>query len=100
MRPIITMDATGHLFSDIEEAGNVLPHVIVGTLFEFETPYSTPWGDVPKGVVAIVTDVNDATGELDLEVTTKVPALFYWHNALIALPFMSDDLLACLRLIC
>jgi hypothetical protein len=102
MRPLFTLDATGHLVSDITEATAQPANaaIIVGSRFEFEKPYATPWGEVPVGVVAIVTDVHEETGELDLEATTLVPALFLWSNVLIMLPFMSDDLTACLRLLC
>ena len=100
MRPMFTIDATGHLVSDIEEADNARPRIIVvGSRFEFEKPYTTPWGDVPAGVTATVTEVHDETGELDLEVKEKVPALYFWSNLLIMLPFMSDDLIACLHLL-
>jgi hypothetical protein len=100
MRPIITVDVNGHLFSTIEDASVGANAIIVGSRFEFEKPYETPWGEVPTGVVAIVTEVHEATGELDLEVPEKVPALFMWSNVLIMLPFMSEDLGACLRLLC
>jgi hypothetical protein len=98
MRPIITIDATGHLFSTIIE-NEETPVIAVGTRFTFEKPYETPWGEVPAGIVATVTENNDATGELDLEVAEKVPALFMWQGMLILLPFMSEDLSACLTLL-
>lgn len=99
MRPIITVDANGHLISDLTEATDTRVPIEVGSHFEFETAYSTPWGEVPVGVVATVTEVHVDTGELDLEVTQKIPALFLWSNLLIMLPFMSDDLMRCLRLL-
>lgn len=102
MRPLFTVDASGHLVSDIIEADEtpLSTAIIIGSHFEFEKPYSTPWGDVPVGVIATVTEVHEATGELDLEVHEVVPALFYWQNVIIMLPFMSDDLVSCLRLLC
>lgn len=99
MKPFFALDATGHLVSAIEEANQALSCITVGTCFEFEKPYSTPWGDVPVGTVAVVTEVHNVTGELDLEVTEKIPALFYWGQLLIMLPFMSDDLATCLHLL-
>lgn len=100
MRPIITIDASGHLVSTIEDADTGTSAVNVGTRFEFEKPYETPWGEVPVGVVATVTEVHEATGELYLEVRDVIPALVLWSNLLIMLPFMSDDLANCLRLLC
>jgi hypothetical protein len=99
MRPLITVDASGHLISTIEDANAGANAITVGTRFEFEKPYETPWGAVPTGVVAVVTEVHEATGELDLEVPEKIPALFMWQGMLILLPFMSEDLGACLRLL-
>lgn len=99
MRPTITVDASGHLFSTIIKK-DAPPAIVVGMRFEFEKPYETPWGEVPAGVVATVTETNEATGELDLEVTENIPALFFWHGSLIMLPFMSEDLSACLQLLC
>lgn len=100
MRPTISIDAAGHLFSTIEDANSGANAITVGSRFEFEKPYETPWGEVPVGIIAIVTEVNEETGELDLEVPEKVPALYLWSNLLIILPFMSDDLTACLHLLC
>lgn len=100
MRPLFTVDTTGHLVSDITEAEMpIASGVSVGSAFSFDTPYATPWGDVPVGVEAFVTEVHNETGELDLEVRQVVPALFMWSNILIMIPFMSDDLSACLRLL-
>jgi hypothetical protein len=99
MRPIITIDATGFLTSTIIDNEDASPNIAVGTRFTFHRPYETPWGEVPTGIIATVIETHDATGELDLEVEEKVPALFMWHGLLIMLPFMSEDLSACLRLI-
>jgi hypothetical protein len=99
MRPIITIDATGNLVSTIIDNDVTAPSIAVGTRFTFHKPYETPWGSVPTGVVATVIEAHEATGELDLEVQEKVPALFMWHGLLILLPFMSEDLSACLRLL-
>jgi hypothetical protein len=99
MRPIITIDANGSLTSTIIDNDAIAPNIAVGTRFTFHTPYETPWGEVPTGITATVIETHDATGELDLEVQEKLPALFMWHGLLILLPFMSEDLTACLKLI-
>jgi hypothetical protein len=99
MRPIITIDENGQLISTIIDNDSVAPCIAVGTRFTFHRPYETPWGEVPMGITATVIETHDATGELDLEVQEKVPALFMWHGLLILLPFMSEDLSACLKLL-
>jgi hypothetical protein len=99
MRPIITIDQSGHLVSTIIDNDVTAPSIAVGTRFTFHKPYETPWGEVPRGITATVIETHEATGELDLEVQEKVPALFMWHGLLILLPFMSEDLSACLKLL-
>jgi hypothetical protein len=99
MRPIITIDETGHLVSTIIDSDVAAPTIAVGTRFTFHKPYETPWGEVPTGITATVIETIDDTGELDLEVLEKVPALFMWSGMLILLPFMSEDLSACLKLL-
>jgi hypothetical protein len=99
MRPIITIDANGHLISTLIDNDGASPSIAVGTRFTFHRPYETPWGEVPTGITATVIETVDATGELDLEVEEKVPALFMWSGLLILLPFMSEDLSACLKLL-
>jgi hypothetical protein len=99
MRPVITIDQSGNLVSTIIDSDIAAPTITIGTRFTFHKPYETPWGQVPEGVVAVVTETVESTGELDLEVTEKIPALFMWHGVLIMLPFMSEDLSACLKLL-
>jgi hypothetical protein len=99
MRPAITIDETGHLTSTIIDNDSAAPSIAIGTRFTFHRPYETPWGEVPTGITATVIETNDDTGELDLEVQEKVPALFMWSGLLILLPFMSEDLSACLKLL-
>lgn len=99
MRPVITIDETGHLISSIIANDVTVKAIAVGTRFTFHRPYETPWGEVPTGIIATVIETVDATGELDLEVAEKVPALFMWSGLLILLPFMSEDLSTCLKLL-
>jgi hypothetical protein len=74
------------------------PHVLrVGDVFFFAAAYSTEYGDVPEGTKVFVQHVADEDGATWLRAEGDVPALFHWDNLIVIVPYLTEDLLPCLR---
>lgn len=96
MRNTFTLNDENHLQSAIRRRKE--PHVLtVGSKLVLSKGYRTPHGLVPEGAVGFVEHVDGESGAVWILMEGIEPALLYWDNTLIIVPYDTEDLLACLE---
>lgn len=93
MRTTFALDDDNHAQSSIRSKG--LPHDIkIGTPVILTGPYRTAQGEVPEGAKGFVSFVDEDMGAIWILMEGQEPALIYWDNTLVLVPFDTEDLLA------
>lgn len=98
MRPIIAISLTGELVSAIQAHGSA-PELALGLQVKLTADYETPWGPVKRGSTGRVVAIDSVHGLVDIRMDHEIPALVIWQNTLTLMPFVCDDLLACLQIV-
>lgn len=70
----------------------------VGDVLVLGGPYNTPFGVVPAGIKGRVKHVDELDGTMWLFMEGRDPALIYWDNLLVLVPYDTEDLTELIRL--